>query len=315
MGVRVGIGLFTAQLPASSKRTFGQEYRETLELVRLAERVGFDSAWVSEHHGSSDGYLPSLLPMLAAFAAVTERVRLGTTVACVLHRSPAMLARVVADVDRISGGRVVLGIGAGWNEREFARFDIPFPPVAERLRAVPSTLRRVQREWRAEPFRDDQAVGKLLGGLGAPPVQRPRIPIMIGGRGERVTLRQVARYADMSNFDGPDADELRHKYAVLREHCDALGRPYDAVLRSVLRNATIVAPTTERVEEKVARLPESYRNVNRANVGTPEVLIERTRAVIAAGVQYVMFNLTTWDDVETLELLGRQVVPALQSAA
>jgi alkanesulfonate monooxygenase SsuD/methylene tetrahydromethanopterin reductase-like flavin-dependent oxidoreductase (luciferase family) len=247
---------------------------------------------------------------LAAFAAITERVRLGTTVTCVLHRHPAMLARVVADVDRISRGRAVLGIGAGWNEREFARFGVPFPPTAERLRAVPRVLRRVQREWRE--FREDTAAGKLRGGLGAPPVQRPRIPVMIGGRGEKVTLRQVARYADMSNFDGPEPDELRHKYAVLRAHCEAVGRPYEAVLRSVLRNATVIAPTTERVEAKVGALPESYRNVIRANIGTPEELVERIRAVIAAGVQYVMFNLTTWHDMETLDLLGREVVPALQ---
>jgi alkanesulfonate monooxygenase SsuD/methylene tetrahydromethanopterin reductase-like flavin-dependent oxidoreductase (luciferase family) len=91
-----------------------------------------------------------------------------------------------------------------------------------------------------------------------------------------------------------------------------VGRPHEAVLRSVLRNAAVIAPTTERVEAKVGALPESYRNVSRANIGTPDELVERIRAVIAAGVQYVMFNLTTWHDMETLDLLGRKVVPALQ---
>jgi alkanesulfonate monooxygenase SsuD/methylene tetrahydromethanopterin reductase-like flavin-dependent oxidoreductase (luciferase family) len=123
MGVRVGIGLFTAQLPASSKRSFEQEYRETLELVRLAERVGFDSAWVSEHHGSSDGYLPSLLPMLAAFAAVTERIELGTGVILTPLHDPLRLAEDAAVVDQLSGGRLLLGIGNGWREEEFRMFD------------------------------------------------------------------------------------------------------------------------------------------------------------------------------------------------
>ena len=122
MGVRVGIGLFTAQLPASSKRTFEQEYRETLELVRLAERVGFDSAWVSEHHGSSDGYLPSLLPMLAAFAAVTERIELGTGVMLTPFHDPLRLAEDAAVVDHLSGGRLLLGLGNGWREEEFRMF-------------------------------------------------------------------------------------------------------------------------------------------------------------------------------------------------
>jgi hypothetical protein len=101
MGVRVGVGLFTAQLPAGSKRSFEQEYRETLELVRLAERVGFDSAWVSEHHGSSDGYLPSLLAMLSAFAAVTERIELGTGVILTPLHDPLRLAEDAAVVDQL----------------------------------------------------------------------------------------------------------------------------------------------------------------------------------------------------------------------
>ena len=136
MGVRVGIGLFTAQLPASSKRSFEQEYRETLELVRLAERVGFDSAWVSEHHGSSDGYLPSLLPMLAAFAAVTERIELGTGVVLTPLHDPLRLAEDAAVVDRLSGGRLMLGIGNGWREEEFRI------PEASRPSAAPAPRRR-----------------------------------------------------------------------------------------------------------------------------------------------------------------------------
>src|SRR5215213_7367667 len=128
--LRIGIGLFTGQVPAGSQRTFAREYRETLELVRLAEALGFDSAWVSEHHGASDGYLPSLLPMLAAFAAATDRIGLGTGVVLTPLHDPLRLAEDVAVVDQLSEGRLTLGLGIAWRPEEFRMFSVP---VVERL--------------------------------------------------------------------------------------------------------------------------------------------------------------------------------------
>src|SRR5438094_4147274 len=125
MGVQVGIGLFTGQLPPGSGRTFTREYRETLDLVRLAETLGFDSAWVSEHHGAGDGYLPSLLPMLGAFAAATDRIRLGTGILLTPFHHPLRLAEDAAVVDQISGGRLILGLGLAWREEEFRMFGQP----------------------------------------------------------------------------------------------------------------------------------------------------------------------------------------------
>ncbi len=121
MTLRIGLGLFTGQLPAGSARTFAKEYRETLELVRLAEGVGFDSAWVSKH-GSSDGYLPSVLPMLAAFAASTDRILLGSGVVLAPLHDPLRLAEDAAVVDQLSDGRLLLGLGLGWREEEFRMF-------------------------------------------------------------------------------------------------------------------------------------------------------------------------------------------------
>src|SRR6266513_5412603 len=149
MAVRIGIGLFTGQVPPGSERSWTQEYRETIELVRLAEALGFDSAWVSEHHGSSDGYLPSLLPMLAAFAAATERIRLGTGVMLAPFHDPLRLAEDAAVVDQISGGRLILGLGLGWRDEEFRMFG---QPISERVRRTVETVDVLRRAWTGDRF-------------------------------------------------------------------------------------------------------------------------------------------------------------------
>src|SRR2546429_7531288 len=149
MTVRIGIGLFTGQVPPGSDRTFQQEYREVLDLVRLAEALGFDSAWVSEHHGSSDGYLPSLLPMLAAFAASTDRIRIGTGVMLTPFHDPLRLAEDAAVVDLLSGGRLILGLGLGWREEEFRMFGLA---PSERLRRTTEIVEILRRAWTGERF-------------------------------------------------------------------------------------------------------------------------------------------------------------------
>jgi alkanesulfonate monooxygenase SsuD/methylene tetrahydromethanopterin reductase-like flavin-dependent oxidoreductase (luciferase family) len=152
--------------------------------------------------------------------------------------------------------------------------------------------------------------------LGWPPVQAPRVPLLIGGAGERLTLKRVAQYADMCNLESGRArtpEEVRHKLAVLRRHCEALGRPYASIIRSHFENRVILAPTEERARRKLDRLPPIYRGL--ATVRLPGQLVEHYRPLIAAGIQYVVVNLATHDDVETVELLAERVLPALQDLA
>src|SRR5438477_8722576 len=144
MAVHIGIGLFTAQVPPDSGRTFTQEYREIVDLVRLAETLGFDSAWVSEHHGAGDGYAPSLLPTLAAFAAATDRIQLGTGVVLAPFHHPLRLAEDAATVDLISGGRLILGLGLAWRHEEFRMFDVP---IRERVRRTVETVQILRQAW------------------------------------------------------------------------------------------------------------------------------------------------------------------------
>jgi probable F420-dependent oxidoreductase len=234
MGVRVGIGLFTAQLPASSKRSFEQEYRETLELVRLAERVGFDSAWVSEHHGSSDGYLPSLLPMLAAFAAVTERIELGTGVVLTPLHDPLRLAEDAAVVDQLSGGRLLLGIGNGWREEEFRMFDAS---RAERGARTQETIEVLRRAWTGRRFSFEGRALRYDRVRVTPQPARPGgPPILLGGYDRKAVIR-AGRIADGYITDETGPDEVRGNLELVADGARGAGRDPDTMMIVLLQNA------------------------------------------------------------------------------
>ena len=234
MGVRVGIGLFTAQLPANSERTFEQEYRETLELVRLAERVGFDSAWVSEHHGSSDGYLPSLLPMLAAFAAVTERIELGTGVVLTPLHDPLRLAEDAAVVDQLSGGRLILGIGNGWREEEFRMFGAS---RAQRGARTEETIEVLRRAWTGRRFSFEGQTLRYDRVKVTPPPARPGgPPILLGGYDRKAVVR-AGRLADGYVTDETGPDEVRTNLELVAEGANGVGRDPNDLIVVLLQNA------------------------------------------------------------------------------
>jgi probable F420-dependent oxidoreductase len=190
VAVRIGLGLFTGQIPGGSDRTFAQEYRDIIELGRLAETLGFDSLWVSEHHGSSDGYLPSLLPMLAALAAATSRVQLGTGVMLTPFHHPLRLAEDAAVVDQLSEGRLILGLGLGWREEEFRMFGVR---VRERVRRTSETVEILRRAWTGERFSHQGKVFSFDRVLVAPPPARQGgPPIYLGGFVEEAVRRAGA---------------------------------------------------------------------------------------------------------------------------
>jgi len=236
MAVRVGIGLFTGQIPAASTRTFAQEYRETLDLVRLAESLGFDSAWVSEHHGSSDGYVPSLLPLLAAVAAVTERIALGTGVLLTPLHDPLRLAEDAAVVDQLSDGRLILGLGQGWREEEFRMFGVA---MAERAKRTEETIEVLRRAWSARRFSFE---GELLRydrvKVTPAPVRPEGPPIFLGGYDRRAVLR-AGRLADGYITDETGSDELRENLALIDEGATGVGREPNAVGLVLLQNAFV----------------------------------------------------------------------------
>jgi alkanesulfonate monooxygenase SsuD/methylene tetrahydromethanopterin reductase-like flavin-dependent oxidoreductase (luciferase family) len=287
-----------------------------LRTVRMAEELGFDSFWVPDHPmGGRDCWTT-----LGAVAAATARIRLGSAASCISFRHPAVLARAAADVDRISHGRLTLGIGIGDNADEFTQMSIPRLSVRERQQALEEAVHIVQGLWSEQPFTYQGTHFRVASATGAPgPMQQPYVPLMIGGGGERVTLRQVAQYADMANF-GPHVDvgsaftleDVRRKCEVLRRHCETAGRDYDSILRSQI-DFLMLADTSTAAQAKVAALPEGFRTF----IGNPHPLcmtpaeaIPYFRGLVAAGVQYFLIILWPYDE-ETLRLLGEQVMPAV----
>ncbi|HVM11893.1 MAG TPA: LLM class flavin-dependent oxidoreductase, partial [Actinomycetota bacterium] len=190
MAVRVGLGLFTGQVPPESGRSFADEYHDIIELARLGESLGFDSVWVSEHHGAGDGYLPSLLPVLGAIAAVTDRVRLGTGVLLTPFHHPLRLAEDAAVVDQLSGGRLILGLGLGWREEEFRMFGVP---IRERVGRTLETVEILRKAWTGERFTHRGRAFPLEDvRVTPPPARDDGIPIYVGGHVEAACRRAGA---------------------------------------------------------------------------------------------------------------------------
>ncbi len=236
MSVQVGIGLFTGQIPAGSDRTFEREYRETLELVRLAEALGFDSVWVSEHHGASDGYLPSLLPMLAAFAAATERITLGTGVVLTPLHDPLRLAEDTAVVDQLSGGRLILGLGIGWREEEFRMFGVP---LAERVQRTSETVEILRRAWTGRRFSFEGRSFRYDRVRVTPPAAQPGGPrIFLGGYAERA-VRRAGRLGDGYITDDAGLDALRRTVGIAEQGARDAGRDPRSLELALLQNAFV----------------------------------------------------------------------------
>jgi alkanesulfonate monooxygenase SsuD/methylene tetrahydromethanopterin reductase-like flavin-dependent oxidoreductase (luciferase family) len=297
--------------------------RHLLAAGRLAEALGFDGFFVSDH----PGWALDPWPHLGALAVTTERIRLGLNVGCALYRHPVLTARLAADVDNLSGGRLVLGLGCGWDANEFANLGLPIPPAPERQAALGEALAIVRGVWGDAPFSFEGRHFRCANARVAPPPrQRPHPPLMIAGGGERTTLRQVAEHADAGNLfqvdlaagRGTTPEDVRRKLAVLRSHCDALGRPFETVLRTYGSGWTILAEDEGALRAKLEHyfpegLERRYNGPWRDFVfaGTPERATAHFAELIDAGVQYVIVETLDAADQETIRLLAERVVPRL----
>jgi len=308
---RFGFGLQVFALPEDPEPT-----KHVLRAGLLAEELGFDAFFIGDH----PGYATEPWIHLAAIAAQTNRIGLGSVVNCVHHRHPAMVARLAGDMDHISHGRFILGLGVGWNEPEFRQLGIPFPPVKERQEALDEALQIITAMFGPEPVTIHGKHWWTEGGhYQIPTVQQPRPPIIIAGSGEKKTLRHVARYAEACNF-GPGrnvgsvhgAEGIQAKLAVLRRHCEEVGRPYDDILRTYFTSWAMVAPTEKEAFAKRDRYyPNGLTEEQKITriVGSPEQVAAYYQSVADAGMQYVVIQVLDAADEETFRLLGTEVIP------
>jgi alkanesulfonate monooxygenase SsuD/methylene tetrahydromethanopterin reductase-like flavin-dependent oxidoreductase (luciferase family) len=292
------------------------DFKEFVGVVQRCEALGIDSYLAYDHPMDRADCWTSL----AALAMATESIRLGTIVDCVLYRNPYLLARMAADVDRISDGRLILGLGIGDKTEEFAQMGIPFPPVPERQQAMEETLEIITRLWAGEKFSFDGEIYHLTDArLVAGPVQQPRVPILLAGGGEKVTLRQVAQYADASNFgshawigSAMSPVDFERKYGILANHLARFGRHRDDVVRSHFEMPLIIGPTKEKLKAKMRGMPQAVLAWCGPALfaGTPDEAIAFYQELRGWGVQYFVANILD-GDWETIELLGTEVMPEL----
>jgi F420-dependent oxidoreductase-like protein len=261
-------------------------------IAAAADEAGFDSISVMDHFfqvrafGRPEREMLEGYTTLGYLAARTSRARLMTVVTGVTHRHPGVLAKMVTTLDVLSGGRAWLGIGAGWNEAEHRGLGIPFPPLAERFERLEEAVQVCLRMWSDDESPYQGRHYRLERPLNSPQaLSRPRPGILIGGGGERKTLRLVARYADACNlFATP---QVPHKLDVLRRHCEAEGRDYDSIEKTCIHDLDVG--------------PDG-RNVGR--------LLGRLRWLAGMGIDTVIGAVPGVDRLEPLEILGREVVPA-----
>jgi F420-dependent oxidoreductase-like protein len=303
----------------------GVTWKHWVALAEAAERLGFEALFRSDHYFSSDGVggrgSTDAWALLAALAAETERIRLGTLVSPVTFRLPSVLAKSAATVDEISGGRVEIGLGAGWWTEEHTQFGIPFPPTRERFEMLEEQLEIVHRLLTEDRFSFEGKHYSLADAECFPkPMQRPRPPIVVGGKKVGPWMqRLIGAWADEFNTVGGSPDEVRERFGRARDGVAAAGREPDTLVTSMM-TWFFVAPTEDEYLAKLERARsldptagpfDAYRADIEADciVGAPERAAETLSKYAAAGVQRIMLNHELYDDLEMLELLATQVFP------
>jgi len=287
-------------------RAAGQEF----------ERLGFDSLWLCDHLlGVPRPEIPILesWTLLTALGAVTERVELGTLVSPPGFRNPAYLAKVVATLDRIADGRVVPGLGAGWMRQEFVGYGYDFPDTRVRLQRLGEAAEVMTRAWTEPNFTfEGQHYRTENLTISPPPVRRP--PLLIGGSGEKVTMRIAARHASIWNNGAGHQARLGHKIEVLRRHLKDAGRDPDSI-RISQQCMVLITEKDEEVEPMLQRAEKLFGGhmsdvrAPLAIAGTPTTVAEPIHRHIALGCSHFMFKFFARNTPVPAKLFAETVLP------
>jgi len=291
------------------------KWAKAVEIATLAEELGYDSLWVYDHFHNvprpAHEAVFECWTTLAAISQRTSRIRLGQMVGCNSYRQPSLLAKITSTLDVISGGRLDWGIGAGWYENEYQGYGYEFAPPRVRIGMLREAVEIVRSMWtEPETTYDGRYYQLRRANCDPKPLQRPHPPVLIGGGGEQLTLRVVARLADRSNFGGKP-HEFAHKCEVLKQHCKEVGRDYDEIEKTMSGEVFVRETEAELVAAGSKSLwgepLESWREGNL--VGTPDQVAEKIQRYVELGCTSFMPWCSDYPSDETVRLLAAKVIP------
>lgn len=299
--------------------TGADAWARTVELAAITEAAGYDHLWVYDHVETVPRREPThvfeAFTTLAALSQRTSTIRLGQLVTCAAYRNAGLLAKEAAGIDVMSGGRLILGIGAGWYEREYQAYGYPYPSARERLAILEESIRAIKQLWTQETVTFDGAHVRLDGAYCDPKPIQLLPEIWVGGGGEQVTLRIAAEHADATNWQ-VGLEQFVHKSKVLQEHCAAVGRDFDTIVRTHGPDCRLF--DTERDLRAWLDAPEGgnlwgggdtdgYARDNL--VGTPEMVTDKVQAFVDAGCRELVLWFRDLPSSESLERFAAEVIP------
>lgn len=297
----------------------GTDFSELRDLAQTAEQLGFHSLWLFDHFYHFPVFTNEQVlepwTLMSMLAAATRTIRIGTLVLCNGYRPPALLAKMAATFDVLSGGRLEFGYGAGWHAEEFAGYGYDFPAVATRIRQMEEGLAVIKQLWCEPRANFDGKYYTLHDAICAPkPVQSPHPPISIGGGGEQMLLRAVARHADIWNYFPVPLPEYERKSGVLDAHCQELGRDPKSLQRSLM-TPTITAEWEKEVRDQLeGAKARGYMWAQSGQLvqGTPDIVVPRFRDYMRRGVNFFIIQLPDSRDVRQIEFVARNIVAELR---
>lgn len=297
-----------------------EQWSRILEFAGLIEESGYDSIWVYDHFHTHPVVTTESVfeawTLMAALANVTRRVRLGQMCTCALYRPPALLAKMASTIDVMSGGRLDVGIGAGWSRGEFEAYGYPFPRDGQRLDMLEEAVQILLAMWSEDHAGFEGEHYRIAGAINRPrSIQTPHPPLWIAGGGERRTLKIVAKYGDHANF-GKDVESFRHKSAVLAAHCEAVGRDFGEIGRSchlmsvIGRDETDLSRKLEVAAARRSSTVEDFRSEHFAvTVGQAVEVLGQFEVEGLSDLQIYFYDMGQGD---SLELFASEVIPQLR---
>lgn len=273
----------------------------------------FDSVWVDDHVVPGASWLPNETPYLeclttiAYLAPLYPTLQFGSSVLCQSYRNPALMAKMVANLQWLTGGRFLFGIGAGWMQEEYQAYHFDFPAASARVDQMEEAIQIVKLLWTQSPA---SFAGKYyqIDNAYCAPRPDPIPPILIGGGGERKTLRVVARYADWWNLPGGTLENYAHKLDVLRQHCQAVGRDFDDIVKTWSPEAIAIAATEEAAQQIAATSPYKKDVI----IGTPRQVAEQLKPFVDLGVERLIIRIIDFPSMNGLNLFAQEVMPLLR---